>query len=162
MTTVFSKFESKPSVWPRIVTVVLAFWISSSLLLDLVIMPTLYMSGMMAGPNFAIAGYDLFWIFNRIELLCAAIVVTGLLVHQQLKPKGHRTYGKFFLGCLMLAIALTCTYGLTPNMTALGAQLDLYKAGVEIPNAMNILHLGYWVLEAFKLVAGGMLLWQAE
>ncbi len=162
MTTVFSKFESKPSVWPRIVTVILAFWISSSLLLDLVIMPTLYMSGMMAGSDFAIAGYDLFWVFNRIELLCAAIVVTGLLVQQQLKSKGHRAYGKFFLGCLMLAITLACTYGLTPNMSALGVQLDLYKAGVEIPAAMNIFHFGYWVLEAFKLIAGGRLLWQAE
>jgi uncharacterized membrane protein SirB2 len=162
MTTVFSKFESKPSVWRRIVTVVLAFWVSSSLLLDLVIMPTLYMSGMMAESDFAIAGYDLFWIFNRIELLCAAIVVTGLLVQQQMKSKSQRAYGKFCLGCLMLAIVLACTYGLTPNMSALGLQLDLYQAAVEIPNAMNALHLGYWVLEAFKLVAGGMLLWQAE
>ena len=162
MTTVFAKFESKPSVWLRVITVVLAFWVSSSLLLDLVIMPTLYMSGMMAESDFAIAGYDLFWIFNRIELLCAAIVVTGLLVQQQLKSKGNRTYGKFFLGCLMLAIVLACTYGLTPNMSALGLQLDLYQPSVALPSGMNALHLGYWVLEAFKLVAGGMLLWQAE
>jgi Domain of unknown function (DUF4149) len=161
--TVFSKFElNQPRVWPRLVTMILAFWVSSTLLLDLVIMPTLYVSGMMAESDFALAGYDLFWVFNRLELICAAIVVTGLLVQQQRQPVANRTYGKLSLGCLMLAIVLAYTYGLTPNMSALGLQLDLYQPEAAIPGLMNFLHLGYWLLEAFKLTAGGMLLWQAE
>jgi uncharacterized membrane protein SirB2 len=160
--TVFSnKFVSKPMGWSQIVTLTLAFWVSSSLLLDLVIMPTLYLSGMMAESDFAIAGYDLFWVFNRLELVCAALVATGLLVQQQRKQAAHRAYGKFWLACLMFAIVLAYTYGLTPQMSALGLQLDLYKATVEVPGMMNSLHLGYWVLEVFKLLAGCMLLMQS-
>jgi hypothetical protein len=57
----------------------LGFWLSGSLLLDFVIMPGLSAVGMMSQANAATVGYSLFWIFNRIELLCAALVLTSLL-----------------------------------------------------------------------------------
>jgi hypothetical protein len=53
----------------------LGFWFSSSIILDWVIIPSLYVSGMMTQSGFASAGYLIFWNFNRIELVCAALIL---------------------------------------------------------------------------------------
>ena len=151
-----SSVQLKQPAWQTIVVICLAFWLSSSLMLDLVIMPGLYASGMMAGSGFATAGYLIFWIFNRIELLCAALVLTGTLAlahTQSTTEKSHRN--AIILSIILMLVALVYTYGLTPQMSALGLNLNLFEPAVEVPGTMNVLHSGYWVLEMLKLVAGG-------
>ena len=66
--------------WQTVVMFALGFWLSSSLLIDFLIIPGLSAAGMMTQEGFASAGYLIFGIFNRIELLCAALILTGFLV----------------------------------------------------------------------------------
>ena len=157
MTAVFS-IEPKRPIWQTIVTLTLGFWLSGSLILDWVIMPSLYISGMMTQAGFATAGYLIFWNFNRIELLSAALVLTGMLAisRTHFDAKGRR--GIIVLSVLLLAASLIDTYFLTPQMCATGLQLNLFESSVEIPTTMSQLHAGYWVIEVVKLVAGGTLL----
>ncbi|UBF24906.1 DUF4149 domain-containing protein [Kovacikia minuta CCNUW1] len=150
---------SKRPNWQVMILLTLAFWLSGSLILDTLIMPILYTSGMMAAPDFAAAGYSIFWVFNRIELLCAAVVLTGALILQYNQNDGGKFGGtSITLSSLLLVVALIYTYGLSPQMSALGLQLDLFNSVQETPVLMNSLHVGYWVLEAIKLIAGGILL----
>ncbi|MEB3337033.1 MAG: hypothetical protein VKJ46_06195 [Leptolyngbyaceae bacterium] len=154
-----SRDNSQQPLWQTIATFTLVFWMGSSLLLDLVIMPSLYTAGMMTEPGFATAGYSIFWLFNRIELVCAATVLTGLLwVRTNRDLFSQRGYASVLLSAGLLAIAFLYTYGLTPQMSALGIQLNLFESVVEIPNTMNQLHISYWVLETVKLTLGGALL----
>jgi len=154
-----STLELRKPAWQTAVIFTLTFWLSTSLILDLVIMPGLYASGMMSQAGFATAGYLIFWVFNRIELLCAALVLTGVLV---LKRAGNATANQsrnaIILSVLLLTIALVFTYVLTPQMSALGLNLHLFETSAVIPSQMGVLHEGYWVLEVIKLVAGGSLL----
>lgn len=151
-----SSIQSKRPAWQTIIIFTLAFWLSSSLLLDMVIMPGLYASGMMAGSGFATAGYLIFWIFNRIELVCAALVLTGTfaLAHTESQTEKSRPTA-IILSIILLVVALVYTYALTPQMSALGLNLNLFEPAVEVPSTMNLLHSGYWILEVIKLVAGG-------
>ncbi len=145
--------------WQVIVTLTLATWLGASLLLDFVIMPGLYLSGMMTQADFPMAGYLIFSTFNRFELLCAAFVLTGVLVL-------CRTTGQFattgrtgiILSLFLMATALIYTYSLTPEMTALGAEFNLFDPAPIIPAGMEQLHQSYWGLEAMKLVVAGILL----
>lgn len=159
MTAITSRVESIRPRWQAIVMVALIFWLSGSLILDLVIMPSLYVSGMMTSPEFATAGNLMFWGFNRVELICAAFVATGLMVLSNLSNgfgKDQRT--AIILSLVLLAIALIDTYALTPQMSALGIQLNLFDATAEVPTGMNLLHQAYFGLEAVKLAVGGTLL----
>lgn len=159
--TAASSFQLKRSLWQTAVILTLGFWLSSSLLLEWVIMPSLYVSGMMAQPGFTTAGYLIFWNFNRIELLSAAVVLTGVLALSKAQisvPNWHRS--AVIISLLLLAISLVDTYFLSPQMSAVGLQLNLFESAVEIPNSMNQLHVGYWLLEAVKLFAGGTLLYR--
>ncbi len=154
-----SKVESTRPRWQAIVMVALIFWLSGSLIIDLVIMPSLYVSGMMTSPEFATTGNLMFWGFNRVELICAALAATGLMVLSNLGNgfgKGRRT--AIILSLVLLAIALIDTYALTPQMSALGMQLNLFDSTTEIPTGMNLLHQGYFALEAVKFAIGGTLL----
>jgi hypothetical protein len=129
------------------------------LILDLVIMPGLYGAGMMTSAGFAAAGYSIFWIFNRVELLCAAVALTGSLVLWSTTHLSSRLRnGSIILSTLLLTIALIYTYILTPQMSALGLQLNLFEPGVGMPEGMLPMQAGYWGLETLKLVAGGILL----
>jgi hypothetical protein len=122
-------------------------------------MPVLYTSGMMTEPGFASAGYSLFWVFNRVELLCAALILTGVLsLRHSLGGVNSLAQKAIFLASLLLAIALICTYGLTPQMSSLGLHLNLFNSVSEIPALMNLLHTGYWLLELLKLGIGAFLL----
>lgn len=156
--TAISGIELKRPAWQNTVMLALGFWLSGSLVLDLVIMPTLYATGMMSGAGFATAAYAIFWIFNRIELLCAALVLTGLLVlkHNQntSSQEGRRSV---LLSLLLLAIAIIYTYFLTPQMSAMGMQLNLFEP-TATPAAMTTMHGSYWILEALKLIGCGTLL----
>jgi hypothetical protein len=147
---------NKP-VWQRLMLITLVFWISSSLMLDLVIMPILYTSGMMAEPGFAVAGYSLFWVFNRVELLCAALILTCTLIMRQVKIEPINSQS-IVLATLLFGVVLICTYGLAPQMSGLGLQLNLFNAVQESPALMNVLHTGYWLMEVTKLALGGVLI----
>lgn len=145
--------------WRTVMIATLTFWLSGSLILDTVLMPALYASGMMSEPGFATAGYSIFWVFNRVELVCAALVLTSslvVLVSQQQTEKWSRR--SVILALFLLALALIYTYALTPQMSALGLHLNLFDASSETPALMNSLHMGYWLLEVAKLVIGGLLL----
>lgn len=157
--TAASTIQLKRPIWQTIVMVTLGFWLSGSLILDWVIMPTLYVSGMMTQSGFATAGYLIFWNFNRIELFSAALVLTGVLVlgRTQFAATNWRP-SAIILSALLLAVSLIETYFLTPQMCAAGLQLNLFELAAEIPATMSQLHAGYWLLEAVKLVAGGTLL----
>lgn len=157
--TAFSSVGLRQSGWQKAILVSLGFWLSSSLLLDWVIIPSLYGAGMMSQSGFATASYSVFWIFNRLELLCAALVLTGLLVLRNTQ-NGSRLVGSkvIILSLLLLIIALIYTYILTPQMSALGMHLNLFEPLSGKPLGMTQMHEGYWVLEAAKLTLGGTLL----
>ncbi|AFY47989.1 hypothetical protein Nos7524_2139 [Nostoc sp. PCC 7524] len=150
-----SKLEYKRPSWQAVVLFALGFWLSASLLLDWVVMPSLYLSGMMQQPDFTTAGYVIFWVFNRLELLFAAVVLTGVLVWN--KTHDQWNISCVILGVTLLAIALFNTYLLTPQMCAVGVHLNLFDTVSTIPTEMNLLHGGYFFLEVIKLVAGGTL-----
>ena len=153
-----SRVESIKPRWQAIVMVALIFWLSGSLIIDLVIMPSLYVSGMMTSPEFATAGNLMFWGFNRVELICAALAMTGLMVLSNLSSDlGKQSRTAIILSLVLLAIALIDTYALTPQMSALGMQLNLFDSA-EVPTSMNLLHKGYFALEAVKLAIGAALL----
>lgn len=157
--TAASSIELKRPIWRTIVLLTLGFWLSGSLILDSVIIPSLYVSGMMSESGFAAAGYLLFGNFNRIELLSAALILTGVLGidKTQLVNQNWRR-GAIAISLLLIAISLIDTYFLTPQMCAAGLQLNLFEIPAQISPAMSQLHTGYWTLEAIKLVAGGSLL----
>ncbi len=142
--------------WSTVVMFALGFWLSGSLLLDSVIIPSLSAAGMMASAGFASAGYLIFGVFNRIELLCAAAVLTSFLV---LRRRNNFSPWSVVLGGLLLTIPLIYTYILTPQMSGLGLQLNLFEESVtNMPEAMIFMHWGYWSLEAIKFIAGVTLL----
>ena len=157
--TAISGIQLKRSAWQNTAILTLAFWLGSSLLLDFVIMPSLYATGMMAQPSFATAGYSIFWIFNRIELLCAALVLTSVLALRGIEnasaSQGHKL---IWLSSILLVIVCIYTYFFTPEMGALGVQLNLFEQVSEVPATMTQMHEGYWLLEALKLTLGGILL----
>ena len=157
--TVASTTQLKRPIWQTVVILTLGLWLGGSLLLDWVIMPSLYVSGMMTQPGFTSAGYLMFWNFNRIELLSAALVLTGILaLGKSQLYHANLAWKAAILSSLLLAIALINTYFLTPNMCAVGMPLNLFESVQEIPSVMNQLHAGYWLLEVVKLGVGGTLL----
>lgn len=145
--------------WQTIVIFTLGFWLSACLILDFAIIPSLYAAGMMAEPSFAAAGYTIFWIFNRLELVCAALAMTGVLVlwntHQVL---GNHVRKAIILSTLLLILTLVDTYILTPYMSGLGIQLNLFERAVEVAGGMNQMHAVYLGLEIIKIAAAGWLL----
>ncbi len=158
-----SKLSFRQFSWDALVLLVVTFWLSSSVLIDFFMMPMMYESGMMNEPGFATGSYSIFWLFNRVEVLCAAAILTGLLVlKEQRSPSdiiasGSCSRWALMIGVSLLAIALTYTYVLTPHLSALG--LNLSDNLVEpIPAKMGLIHLAYWVLEAVKLAGAAFLM----
>jgi hypothetical protein len=158
MATIYSNFEFNRPRWQTVVCTTYAFWMSACLLLDLVIMPTMYVSGMMVEPGFTTAGSILFSVFNRVELVCAGLGATGLLILSNSQDSGNICRNAMILSFFLLAIALIDTYALTPQMTALAANLNLFDSARTIPTAMNQMQAGYWGLEMLKLALGGTIL----
>lgn len=151
--------EFKRPTWQAIAMFALGFWLSGSLILDFVIMPALSAAGMTSQAGFAAAGYSIFWIFNRIELLCAALVLSSLLALRGTSPLYlYVRRWSFFLSMLLLAIAIIYTYIMTPQMSALALELHLLEPATGMPAGMIQMLEGYWLLEAIKLAAGTMLL----
>ena len=155
----FSTVEATSKQWQNIAIASLSFWLSGRLILDLVIMPTLWTTGMMESSGFASASYSIFWIFNRVELLCAAVALSSIWAWSQESPSSAENKQQLFAGAVMLlAIALSYTFILTPYMSGLGINLDVLEATKSLPAEMNQMHAIYWVLEASKLGIVGLLL----
>ena len=115
----------------------------------------------MQQPGFASTSYSLFWVFNRVEILCAALMLTGLLaLHQRrsqfdITVSGSRSRWALMIASGLLGIALIYTYLLTPEMSALGLTLN---NAAEVPAIMGWMHAAYLSLEAMKLAATGFLI----
>jgi uncharacterized membrane protein len=158
MNAVFSVGAKRPT-WQTIAMFALGFWLSGSLLLDFVIMPGLSAAGMMSQASSATAGYSIFWLFNRIELLCAALVLASLLALRGTSNLYRQVRRwSILLSVLLLTIALIYTYIMTPQMSALALQLNLLEPVNGMPAGMMPMLEGYWVLEAIKLAVGTTLL----
>ncbi|HIK29734.1 MAG TPA: hypothetical protein IGS17_18890 [Oscillatoriales cyanobacterium M59_W2019_021] len=157
--TAFSSLKIERSAWQTILTCTLALWLGGSLVLDMVVVPSLWAAGMMTQPGFASAGYLTFGWFNHCELMLAGIVLTGVLAIERNRRWGE-TQKLFEIGlaALLLAIALIDTYLMTPHLSALGLQLNLFDPAIGMPEGMISMHLGYWALELLKFGSVGTLL----
>jgi hypothetical protein len=134
---------------------VLGFWLSSSCLLDFVIMPVLSVAGMMNQSSFASAGYLLFGTFNRIELVCAALVVCSFLVFHRHHTLTHlRENLSLVFAAILLVIPCLYAYLLTPQMSSLGLSLNFFEVFNPMTGAMIPLQVTYLILEAVKLILG--------
>jgi uncharacterized membrane protein len=157
--TAFSSLKIERPAWQTIVTCLIALWLGGSLVLDTVVFPSLWAAGMMTQPGFASAGYLTFGLFNHYELMLAGLTMTGVLV---LNHGGHfeakQERRAILLSVLLLAVAIVDTYLMTPQMSALGMQLNLFEPVSEMPAGMVPMHLGYWTLELLKLGSAGTLL----
>lgn len=154
-----SRVEFSRTPWQTLVVLSLGFWLSGCLMLDMVIMPSLFVSGMMSSSGFAIAGNLMFGVFNRVELICGALALTGVLALSNGTHEFDRRGNLAFLLCLgLFAIAFIDTYGLVPQMSAMGMPLNLFDAVGDVPSAMTGLHERYFILDAVKIALGGTLL----
>jgi hypothetical protein len=124
-------------------------------------MPGLSASGMMSQASSATAGYSIFWIYNRIELLCAGLVLASLLALRGTSSLyRHVRRWSIFASLLLLAIAIIYTYIMTPQMSALALRLNLLDPTTGMPAGMIQMLEGYWALEAIKLAVGiTLLIW---
>lgn len=134
--------------WQRLILVTGVLWLGGSLVLDLVVMPTLYMSGMMTDASFAPMGSMLFSNFNHVEVLSAAMLLTGTLALHRRAPRAGLQ--AIVAAVMLLVLSLFYTYGLTPDMISLGAHLNLLKT-TGIPHSMDVMHGEYFGLEMVKL-----------
>ncbi|MBF2098248.1 MAG: DUF4149 domain-containing protein [Gloeomargaritaceae cyanobacterium C42_A2020_066] len=142
-------------LWPAMIMGALGLWLGGSVVLDCVVMPSLYQAGMMTQPGFAVAGYQVFSAFNHLELCLAALVLSGVLALLQDRRRGLWV-GLAALG--LLAIALVYAYGLTPAMAGLGLDLHWVEADAGRPAAMDWLHGSYFSLEVLKISVGLVLI----
>ena len=143
--------------WQALAMFALGFWLSASLLIDCVIIPGLLSAGMMQEAGFASASYLIFGAFNHLELLCAALVLASILVINYRQSVTKLDKSVIFAGFL-LAIALTYTYVITPQMSALGMSLNEFNGTELLAESMSRMHVVYWILEASKLILGTVLL----
>jgi hypothetical protein len=145
--------QSARSRWVILISI-LGFWLSSSLLIDVLVMPCLYLSGMLIEPLFANSGYLLFSLFNRVELLFAAVILAYVL-GLGMSDRDQRTSWPVWGAVLLLGITLISTYVLTPAMGAMAVDLDLFNT-LNVPSGLEMrsLHVGYLGLEAIKLLLG--------
>ena len=159
----FSVSSAPSKLWQNIAIGSLGFWLSGSLILDLVVMPTMWATGMMESSGFASASYSIFWIFNRVELVCAAAALSTIWALSQIIPSNLVKNRQMFAGAVMLmAIALSYTFILTPYMSGLGFDADIFTTTKSLPAEMDQMHSIYWVLEASKLAIVGMLLFLVD
>jgi hypothetical protein len=147
--------DRKSVNWSVIILGSLGFWLSSSLILDFVVIPSLSVTGMMQEAGFASAGFTIFSIFNHIELVCSALVLTSALALYFRHYLDDRKQFLFliFSGILLL-IALAYTYLFTPNLSGWGLSLHQFAGSAEMPKQMIMWQEGYFVLEAIKYLLG--------
>lgn len=152
----FSQQQTSRIAWTPWVLAIAGFWLSSNLVLDFLVMPVMYVSGMTTQADFATAGYSLFWSFNRVELLCAAVILTGVLALRrrpgefEVSHSGSRCRWALAISVGLLSLTLIDTYLLAPEMSAMALSLDAIKTTMIAPT-MNWLHAAYWSLEVMKV-----------
>lgn len=150
-----SQSSSARPAWMPWILAIAAFWLSSNIVLDFLIMPIMSVSGMTTQADFAATGYSLFWSFNRIELLCAAVILTGVLALRrrpsefEVSHSGSRCRWAVAIGVTLLSTVLLDTYVLTPHLSALA--LNISTAATNALPTMNLMHLAYWSVEGLKL-----------
>ncbi len=162
MNTIFSTTRKEIN-WSAIILFSLGFWLSGSVVLDFVLIPSLSVSGMMNGTDFASAGFLIFGVFNHIEIVCASLILTGTLVFS---ARGYLTQDRkainIVFASLLLLIALAYTYFFTPNLTAWGLLFNQFSSGdiTAMPTAMKYWQGSFWFLEVMKFaIAGTLLRW---
>lgn len=149
--------------WLPWILAIAGFWFSSGLVLDLLVMPVMQVSGMTTQTAFATVGYTLFWSFNRVELLCAALLLTGILALRRpsgefdINTSGSRCRWALVIGFSLLSLAFIETYLLTPEMSGLALSLDTFNQGEVLAPAMNWMHGLYWVLDCVKFASLALL-----
>jgi hypothetical protein len=151
--------EHKEINWSAIILFALGFWLSGSLLLDFVLIPALSVSGMMTEGSFASAGFLIFGVFNRIELICASLVLTCAFVfsfNHNFSRKKQSLFVAF--STLLFLIAVAYTYLFIPHLSAWGLCLNQFNTVTTMPSAMISWHEAYWVLEVLKYGLGVTLL----
>lgn len=151
--------EHKDINWSAIILLALGFWLSGSFLLDFILIPALSASGMMTNGGFASAGFLIFGVFNRIELICASLVLTCAFVfslNHNFNPRKQSLFVIF--SSLLFLIALAYTYVFTPHLSAWGLCLNQFNTVVTMPSQMIFLHKSYWILETLKYGLGVTLL----
>ena len=160
----FAQTNLSRTAWTPWVLAIATFWLSSNLLLDFLVMPVMYISGMATDSNFAVAGYSLFWSFNRVELLCAAVLLTGILALHH-RPQefevcrgGSRCRWALAFGIALLGVILVDVYILTPQMSATAFALEGTRQSALTP-VMTGMHSLYWLLESCKIGFLGSLGW---
>jgi hypothetical protein len=137
----------------------LGFWISASLVIDFLLIPSLLASGMMEQSGFISVGYLLFGLFNHLELFCAALILSGFLIFNRNHSLPHlQERWSIILSGLLLGIALIYTYGLTPALSGFGFEMNLFNGVRAMPTEMITLQWSYWLLEIMKIVASITLL----
>lgn len=130
-------------------------WIGARLLVDGLLMPLLFSSGMMQSTDFPSMAGIFFASLDRLELMAAATLLTVTLLGS--RPGINK---RFLLAAnLLLAIALLQTYWLTPSLTGLG--FAALQSG-EMPSAMPLQQGLLWSLEAVKLIILAALAFQTS
>lgn len=152
------------AAWTPWIFAIAGFWLSCNLVLDFLVMPVMYTSGMASQPDFAPTSYSLFWTFNRVELLCAAALLSGILALRR-KPlefsvcqSGSRCRWALAIGVSLLGAAFIDTYLLMPQMSAAAFAMELSPSTALAP-VMSGMHSLYWLVELVKLACLGGLAW---
>lgn len=151
--------------WLAIARLALVFWLSGSVIFDVILLPSFAATGIIAQPEFASLGYVLFGAFNRLELLCGSTVAVAIAAASY-QAHWQRREWSLAAGVLaiLLAIAAAYLYWLAPEMSALDAPLA-WLAPPSNPMSGTMLQLQglYWLLDGLKLALGGwLLLWCAR
>ncbi len=137
--------------WHTVILFTLGFWLSGSFILDFVLIPSLSLTGMMNSDEFAYVGFVLFGIFNRVEMICASLILTATLVEgtQHYFTARKQNLAVIF-AIILLLISLAYTYVFTPNLTAWGLCLDQFSTSKPLSVNMILWHGGYWLVEGLK------------
>jgi len=146
--------------WLAIAMLALIFWLSSSVVFDVILLPSFAATGMTAQPEFASLGYVLFGAFNRLELLCGSTVAAAIAAacYQAHWQRREWSLAAVVLAVL-LAIAAVYLYWLAPEMSALDAPLSwLNPPRNPMSGTMLQLQGLYWLLDGLKLALGSWLL----
>ncbi|MEM1367753.1 MAG: hypothetical protein AAGG02_06995 [Cyanobacteria bacterium P01_H01_bin.15] len=146
---------------PSVILITLGFWLSASLVIDVMVLPALATAGMTTSPEFASAGMLIFGIFNRVEMLCAAIILAvSLSLHRLPSPEHTLGTGLLLSAGALFVLPLIYGLGLIPEMVSLSSNLSWFESARPMTSQMFNAHICYWLLEVAKFGLGfGLLGW---
>lgn len=149
------------SPWQVVAAITLGLWLGGSLLLDLVVMPALYMAGMTASDGFAAAGSMLFGWVDHLELLAAGLVLAAVLALAVSQGGRFAGWG-LTLAIALLGLTAIETYWLVPSMAATSLSLNWAEAAGGLAPAMTVWHSSFFAVEILKVLGCGALLLTCE